>query len=240
MLNSSAAARAQGIHWTRPYLVALCDEIRQALEAWAGEPDASAPDLDQARAASRRLAASLETLGVSGAAGLADALGEALDAIEAPDQETATVLLESVAVLPDYLERLETGAPDLPEVLREFIGRTRAAAGLEAIEAPPTATGLDALDDDDSGDFAPLDAETLRRGYQRALRDWLKDSEDVAGAGRIHRCDPARAAFASSASWQALRGGFQGAGRRPAQAGPSDPGASRLAGSAAAPTERRR
>ena len=83
MLNSSAAARAQGIHWTRPYLVALCDEIRQALEAWAGEPDAGAPDLDQARAASRKLAATLEALAVPGAASLAAALGRALEAIEA-------------------------------------------------------------------------------------------------------------------------------------------------------------
>src|SRR6056297_3739977 len=181
MLNSSAAARAQGIQWTRPYLVALCDEIRHALEAWAGEPDKSAPDLDQARAASRRLAASLETLGVSGAAGLATALGEALDAIEAPDQETATVLLESVAVLPDYLERLETGAPDLPEVLEGFISRTYAAAGLETAAAPAAATGIDALNDDGGTDFPPIDAEALRRGYQRALRDWLKDSADIAG-----------------------------------------------------------
>ncbi|HMB38365.1 MAG TPA: Hpt domain-containing protein [Wenzhouxiangellaceae bacterium] len=181
MLNSSAAARAQGIQWTRPFLIALCDEIRQALEAWAGEPDASAPDLDQARQAASRLAASLETLGVSGAAGLAAALGRALDSIEAPNQETATVLLESVAVFPDYLERLETGAPDLPEVLEGFVSRTLAAAGLEMAAVPADATGIDALNDDDSGDFPPLDAEALRRAYQRALRDWLKDSGDVAG-----------------------------------------------------------
>src|SRR6056297_552457 len=161
MLNSSAAARAQGIQWTRPYLVALCDEIRHALEAWAGEPDKSAPDLDQARAASRRLAASLETLGVSGAAGLATALGDALDAIESPDQETATILLEGVAVLPDYLERLETGAPDLPEVLAGFIRRTYATAGLEMAAEPVEASGINALNDDASADFPPLDAEAL-------------------------------------------------------------------------------
>ena len=50
MLNNSSAARAQGIQWTRPYLVELCDRIRQALEATAGEHDASAPDMDEARA----------------------------------------------------------------------------------------------------------------------------------------------------------------------------------------------
>ncbi|MEX0915436.1 MAG: Hpt domain-containing protein, partial [Wenzhouxiangellaceae bacterium] len=169
----------------RPYLVALCDEIRQALEAWAGEPDADAPDLSRARAAAGQLAASLATLGVAGAAGLADSLGRALDAIDKPDPETATVLLESVAVLPDYLERLETGAPDIPEVLAGFINRTCAAAGLEPLAAVAAPTGIDALNDDDSGDFRPLDADGLRRGYQRALRDWLKDSSDIRGLGEF-------------------------------------------------------
>src|SRR6056297_3504617 len=181
MLNSSSAARAQGIQWTRPYLVALCDEIRQALEAWAGEPDATAPDLDQARAASRKLAATLEALDVAGAAALADSLGRALQAIDQPDPETAMVLLESIAILPDYLERLETGAPDTPEVLADFIDRTHAAAGLEPVAKPAAVTGIEALNDDGSGDYVPLNAEELRRTYQRALRDWLKDSSDIGG-----------------------------------------------------------
>ncbi|HKL52165.1 MAG TPA: Hpt domain-containing protein [Wenzhouxiangellaceae bacterium] len=180
-MNSSSAARAQGIQWTRPYLVALCDEIRQALEAWAGEPDATAPDLDQARAASRKLAATLEALDVAGAAALADSLGRALQAIDQPDPETAMVLLESIAILPDYLERLETGAPDTPEVLADFIDRTHAAAGLEPVAKPAAVTGIEVLNDDGSGDYVPLNAEELRRTYQRALRDWLKDSSDIDG-----------------------------------------------------------
>jgi len=187
MLNSSSAARAQGIQWTRPYLIELCDTIRQALEAWAGEPDASAPDLDQARMACGKLAASLETLEVDGAAGLAHALRQALEAIESPDPESATVLLESVAILPDYLERLETGSPDTPEALAGFVSRTEAIAGLEPSAAGSRSTVLDALDDDASGDYRPVDAERLRRGYQRALRDWLKDATDIKGLGEFTR-----------------------------------------------------
>ncbi len=187
MLNSSSAARAQGIQWTRPYLVALCDEIRQALEAWAGEPDASAPDLDQARVACSKLTASLETLEAAGAAALADALRRALQAIEEPDPETATVLLESIAILPDYLERLETGSPDTPEALAGFISRTEAIAGLEPTSVGSRSTGLDALADDGSGEYRSVDAERLRRGYQRALRDWLKDPADIEGLGEFTR-----------------------------------------------------
>ena len=90
MLNSSAAARAQGIQWTRPYLVELCERIRHALEAWAGTPDAEAPDLEQAQADAAQLAASLETLNVPAAATLADSLQRALATVERPDAETAT------------------------------------------------------------------------------------------------------------------------------------------------------
>jgi len=185
MLNSSSAARAQGVQWTRPYLVELCDEIRQALEAWAGEPDAGAPDLEQARAACSKLSASLETLGTSGAAGLAHALRRALEAIERPDPETATVLLESIAVLPDYLERLETGSPDTPEALAGFVHRTEAIVGLEPGLAEHSTAGLEQLDDDGTGEYEAIDAERLRRGYQRALRDWLKDSTDIDGLGEF-------------------------------------------------------
>ncbi|MBS3746033.1 MAG: Hpt domain-containing protein, partial [Wenzhouxiangellaceae bacterium] len=185
MLNSSSAARAQGIQWTRPYLVALCDEIRQALEAWAGEPDAGAPDLDQARAACSKLAASLETLEAAGAAGLAEALRRALEAIEEPDSETATVLLESIAILPDYLERLETGSPDAPEALAGFVDRMDAIAGLEPTSIGSRSSGLAALADDGSGEYRSVDAERLRRGYQRALRDWLNDPADIEGLGEF-------------------------------------------------------
>jgi len=185
MLNSSSAARAQGVEWTRPYLAALCDEIGQALEAWAGEADADAPDLEQARASAGKLAASLAILNVSGAAGLVESLHQALDVIDEPDPETATVLLESVAVLPDYLERVETGGPDMPEALAPFIDRMRAAVGLEPIVRARAAAGIEALEEggekNSSDDYEVLDSQTLRRGYQRALRDWLKDSADIRG-----------------------------------------------------------
>ncbi|MGB0513244.1 MAG: hypothetical protein ACPGJE_00220, partial [Wenzhouxiangellaceae bacterium] len=173
MLNASSAARAQSVQWTRPYLVELSDVIRHALESWAGEPDESAPGLDRARASAHQLAATLNTLNIEGAAGLTGTLAEALDAIDAPDAETATVLMETVAVLPDYLERLETGAPDIPEVLRGFIDRMRDVAGLGGAD--------DAAAGDDIAALLPetrreLDPATLRRDYQRALRDWLRDS----------------------------------------------------------------
>ena len=108
-LKFSSAARAQAVQWTRPYLESLCSDIRAALENWAGEPDRNAPDLEHARACARRLRATLAMLEIPGAAALAGALTEAMETLDRPDAGIATVLLETVAVLPDYLERLETG-----------------------------------------------------------------------------------------------------------------------------------
>ncbi len=179
MVSSFPAARAQAIRWTRPYLTEITDEIRQALEVWAGEPGQQGPDLDQARAAAEWLADALEMLCVPGAARLARTLQRALEALKEPDAETATVLLEAVAILPDYLERLETGAPDVPEVLSQFIQRAQSAAGV-AIE--PDRDELAYLDPlvqppETSQD---LEVGALRRAYQHALRDWLKDAGQTA------------------------------------------------------------
>ena len=81
MLNPSAAARAQGILWTRPHLAELCDSIRRALEGLAGEDGSGdAPTLDEARARGHQIALTLDTLNVEGAARLAHALAAALEA----------------------------------------------------------------------------------------------------------------------------------------------------------------
>ncbi|MFU8877458.1 MAG: hypothetical protein ACNA7E_04895, partial [Wenzhouxiangellaceae bacterium] len=180
MVDSFPAARAQAIRWTRPYLTEVAEEVRQALEAWAGEPDERAPDLEQARVAAQRLADALEMLCVPGAAKLVRTLEQALEALDAPDAETATVMLEAVAILPDYLERLETGAPDVPEVLAEYIARIRSAAGLSPQADVDRLAFLDALvrpaDSRES-----LEAGAMRRAYQHALRDWLRDASEVSG-----------------------------------------------------------
>ncbi|MDX1625175.1 MAG: Hpt domain-containing protein, partial [Wenzhouxiangellaceae bacterium] len=179
MVNSSAAARAQGVQWTRPHLQLLCETIRQALEAWAGESDGKAPDMDEARSAAQQLSATLAALQVAGAARLAAAMSAALRALDEPDEEPATVLLEAVAVLPAYLERIETGAPDVPQVLDELVARLHEIAGApEASESIADRPGVDRLDPG-RGSGGDVDVPAVRRGFQRALRDWLKNPSDV-------------------------------------------------------------
>ncbi len=179
MLNPSAAARAQGILWTRPHLAELCDAIRHAIEGVAGDGGGKAPPLDQARAHGHQIAHTLDTLAVDGAARLAHALAAALDAIdEEVDEHEATTILEAVAILPNYLERLETGAPDTPQVLAERIAELQAIAG----HAPAgDGDALAVLNPSSApADEAP-DPNTLRREWQRALRDWLMDPAEAGG-----------------------------------------------------------
>jgi len=184
MLNPSTAARAQGILWTRPHLAELCDSIRQSIEALAGEDGrADAPQLDVARAHGHQIADTLDTLNVDGAARLARALAAALEQLtEDLDEDQATTVLEAVAILPNYLERLETGAPDTPEVLAERIADLNRIAGRdEPATAPSAGDMLDALDPGAPPVASTADPEALRRAWQRALRDWLMNPAESGG-----------------------------------------------------------
>lgn len=179
MLNPSAAARAQGILWTRPHLAELCDAIRHAIEGVAGDGGTKAPPLDQARAHAQQIAHTLDTLSVEGAARLAHALAAALDAIDDEvGEHQATTILETVAILPNYLERLETGAPDTPQVLSERIAELHAIAGRSPADDGHALAVLDPATP--PADESP-DPNTLRREWQRALRDWLMDPREAGG-----------------------------------------------------------
>ncbi|MEM7053018.1 MAG: Hpt domain-containing protein [Pseudomonadota bacterium] len=181
MLNSYAAARAQGIRWARPHLEALCDIIRQALESWAGETRNDAPDLDQARAAAKQLHHTLATLEVHADTALAANIVSALNALgEKPDLQAANIILEAIAMLPGDLERLETGAPDIIEIWQPMLERLQAIAGTDDNNpivrdalSDPSLSWLDA----DPASEPRINHQELHRSYQRALRDWLNNSE---------------------------------------------------------------
>ena len=186
MLNSYAAARAQGIQWARPHLEELCATIRRALENWAGEAQDGAPDLDQARAAASQLRDALATLEVNADATLAANIFHALNGLGGkPDAQAAGVILEAIAMLPGNLERLETGAPDIAEIWQPIIDRLKVIAGADETDNPAD-IGLSVADDpdlswldlSDEPDHSLSQAE-IHRAYQRALRDWLKDERRI-------------------------------------------------------------
>ncbi|MEM1080080.1 MAG: Hpt domain-containing protein, partial [Pseudomonadota bacterium] len=133
MLNTHAAARAQAVQWARPHLEALCDTIRLALENWAGEADAKAPDMAQAEAAASQLYLTLNTLELRGDSALAGHVHNAIQALgDEPNADAAGTILEAIAMLPANLERLETGAPDLPEIWQATIDQLQALTGDDA------------------------------------------------------------------------------------------------------------
>ena len=182
MLNSYAAARAQGVRWARPHLEELCVTIRRALENWAGEAQTDAPDLDQARTAASELRYALATLEVHADAALAANIVNALNGLGGkPDAQAAGVILEAIAMLPGNLERLETGAPDIAEIWHPIIERLQAIAGTEYVDEQVTTEIRPAEDPDLSwldlpGEpYTTLSQAEIHRAYQRALRDWLKD-----------------------------------------------------------------
>ena len=165
MLNTHAAARAQGVQWVRPHLEALCDTIRLGLESWAGEAQSTAPDMDQSRAAATQLHRTLATLELVGDAQLAGHVANAMHGLgNQPDAEAAGVILEAIAMLPANLERLETGAPDIPEIWQPLIDRLEVIAGPDAEPVTPIEIEADEFNEEEL-----TQAQRVLTGRNRAL-----------------------------------------------------------------------
>ncbi len=188
---SSTHLSHQSLQWTRPLLDELCEEVRQAVERFGEEEsDRQRGDLDQAVEACDKVAGSLAVMEFHSGQLIAEAMGHALQALrdgQARDEERAiSTLLEATAILPDYLDFLETTQRDAPIVVLPTINDLRAAAGEKLLDEANffqpeiNTSALPAIEQ------APeLDATGLRRQYQHALRGLLVDHEDVTAIEKL-------------------------------------------------------
>ncbi len=184
-MSTEYSAHIQPFTWTRPHLRGLCSDIQSALEKWAtgdGDEVESDQTLAPAREAARQMQSTLALLGTRGGASLAEALVDVIEALQEGSakepEESINLALEAVAILPDYLDRLETGEPDAPVILLPLINDLRASAGQSLLSE-------DSFFDPDLDLVEPPEAETesidpkmLRRRYEIALLNWLKAEED--------------------------------------------------------------
>ncbi len=164
----------QSLQWTRPLLDELFEEVRQAVERFGDEDrERQSGDLDQAVIACDKVAGSLAVMEFNSGQLIAEAMGLALAALksgEARDEgETVARILEATAILPDYLDYLESTQCDTPVVVLPTINDLRASAGKPALDEamffrPDVSQAVlpDAQNDADLGE--------LRRDYQHALR----------------------------------------------------------------------
>ena len=179
---SSSHISNQSLQWTRPLLDELFEDVRQAVEQFGDdERERQDGDLDQALEACEKVAGSLAVMEFNSGQLIAEAMGMALEALKSgevrDEDETIARVLEASAILPDYLDYLESAQTDSPVVVLPTINELRASAGQPALDeavffrpAVSEAALPEAENEADLGE--------LRRDYQHALRGFLVNNQD--------------------------------------------------------------
>jgi chemosensory pili system protein ChpA (sensor histidine kinase/response regulator) len=186
----SAHLSHQSLQWTRPLLDELCEEVREALERYAGEPSVhQADELDGAIAACEKVAGSLAIMQFDSGRLFAEAMGVALAALQqgkSSDPDVAvSKLLEATAILPDFLDYLESTQTDSPLVVLPSVNDLRITAGADPLdEAEFFRPPLDSVELPEPAEPSASPAG-LRRDYQHALRGILINSEDFEALDKL-------------------------------------------------------
>ncbi len=176
---------SQSLQWTRPLLDELFEEVRQAVEK-RGDEDAerSSEELNGAIEACDKVAGSLAVMDFHSGQLIAEAMGLALEALASDQVKDANkaiaTLLEATAILPDYLDYLESTQRDAPIVVLPTINDLRAAAGARLLEESkffqPELESAELPAPEGEHDDSPTG---LRRDYQHALRGFLMNNQDA-------------------------------------------------------------
>ncbi|MFU8830845.1 MAG: Hpt domain-containing protein [Wenzhouxiangella sp.] len=174
----------QSLQWTRPLLDELCEQVRQAVESFGDEDtERREDDLDSAVEACEKVAGSLAVMEFVSGQRIAEAMGLALDALrqgEAHDENACiSSVLEATAILPDYLDYLESTQRDAPMVVLPTINDLRAAAGAKLLdEGVFFRPELDSVELPAANNPTTATPAEMRRVYQHALRGLLLNNQD--------------------------------------------------------------
>ncbi len=181
---SSSHLSNQSLQWTRPLLDELCEQVRHAVEHFGDEDtERQEDDLDSAVEACEKVAGSLAVMEFVSGQRIAEAMGLALDALRRGDahDENACIssVLEATAILPDYLDYLESTQQDAPIVVLPTINDLRAAAGAKLLdEGIFFRPELDSVDLPAAASPTTASPAEMRRVYQHALRGLLINNQD--------------------------------------------------------------
>ncbi|HJP99366.1 MAG TPA: Hpt domain-containing protein [Rhodanobacteraceae bacterium] len=180
--------------WVKPQIDQLLSEARQALEAYAENPD-DRGSMQSCVTLLHQVLGTLRMIELYGAAALDEEMerlgGAVLDGQIANRDEALGALMRSLVQLPDYLDLIESGHKDIPIVLLPLLNELRDARGCEAVNAqvlfhpdldrplPVEAAGARA-----AFPFADLRQRTtrIRARFQTQLLAWTQGKQpDFAG-----------------------------------------------------------
>jgi len=175
--------------WVKPQIDELLSETRQALEAYAEDPE-DARLMQSCVGLLHQVLGTLRMVELYGAAELDQEMEHlaqsVLDGQVADRDEALGALMRSVVQLPDYLDLIEIGHKDIPIVLLPLLNELRDARGAEAVDQrvlfhpdidrplPPDAAGARV-----AYPFADLRQRTnqIRARFQVQLLAWTQGKQ---------------------------------------------------------------
>ncbi len=190
----SDAQDHSALKWIKAELDSSLEKARHALEAYVDE-DGPESELDCCIANIHQVRGTLQLIQLYGGAMLAEEMELVANALsglgEQKRKESAEALMVGLAQLPDYLEKIESGASDTPLLLLPLMNELRAARDAAllsevALFAPNLDQKLRPADGSEEGNAElPKLARKLRFQYHKALLDWYRDIDVDGGLRRI-------------------------------------------------------
>lgn len=184
------------VKWVKRELDATLKQARQALEAHVDTPT----DDVQLRFCAvhlHQVCGTLQMVELYGAALLAEEMEFVTEALIADAvgqrQEAYELVMRGILQLPDYLERLIAGHPDMPLVLLPLLNDLRAIRGQKLLSEnslfmPDLDAALPAeLQATLSGEDSRVVARMQRHSYQLALLGWFRGKQAEANLERLRR-----------------------------------------------------
>jgi chemosensory pili system protein ChpA (sensor histidine kinase/response regulator) len=190
----SDAQDHSALKWIKAELDSSLEKARHALEAYVDE-EGPESELDSCIANIHQVRGTLQLIQLYGGAMLAEEMELVANALsslgEQKRKESAEALMVGLAQLPDYLEKIESGASDTPLLLLPLMNELRAARDAAllsevALFSPNLDQKLQPADGSEEGNVElPKLARKLRFQYHKALLDWYRDVDMSGGLRRI-------------------------------------------------------
>lgn len=190
-MKPTANAEINSVKWVLRELAPLLDEVQRHIVSYVETPRGGDADLREIRTVLRQVQGTLRMVELYGAAMLTEEMERMAAALADEDlanrEDALEVLMRAALQLPDYLDRVQAGSPDVPMVLLPLLNGLRVARDESPL--PESALFLPDLHIDPAV-LAPHEIGTdlqtmvkrLRAPFMRSLLGFFKQDSQ----GRAH------------------------------------------------------
>ncbi|MEM7207969.1 MAG: Hpt domain-containing protein [Pseudomonadota bacterium] len=194
-MSAGHTADLTSVKWVLRELTPILNDVKSAIVSYVEAPEYSG-SMDGVVGMLRQVYGTTQMIELYGAAMLAEEMERIVQELREEKlsnrDECLEILMRAALQLPDYLERIKAGSPDVPLVLLPLLNDLRAARG-EALlsEAVLFVPDLSTIDD---GTITLEEEQELtnvvrsqRLPFMRALLDWYNDDGDRDSLDRMSR-----------------------------------------------------